>query len=387
MSPGRRHRLLPSHRERQLRRHRQLDGRRPAIKSYTFPTAASFGSGWSRSGSGATRTYSWTPGAATPGAQTVTATNNAGRTANANFAVEVSDITPPTTTIQCNGAACQATYYTSAPVSVTLSADDGPTGSGVDVIRYTLDGSDPTPLNGWTTSARSTSPARRRSSSALTTTWNEEAVGSKQARRRLAADALAYPGRESRLGRARGPGRRWYSPPGSGRRNVPRHRDARRPADRDRLRRLPVSRERHGWQPPDIVAVPRGLHVGLVDDRLRLARRRRDQRRWCNHARVVRADAGLRRADRPDDHPDRFRRAVTWATVSFSTGDGSDGGSGLDTSTRTVTRETGTLSGDSCSGFSPDGGTFSSPDTTVTGGHCYRRRRRSPTASATSRRP
>ena len=113
-----------------------------AIGSYTFPAAASFGSGWSRSGSGATRTYSWTPGAATPGAQTVTATNNAGRTASANFSVEVSDITPPTTTIQCNGAACQATYYTSAPVSVTLSADDGPTGSGVDVIRYTLDGSD-----------------------------------------------------------------------------------------------------------------------------------------------------------------------------------------------------------------------------------------------------
>ena len=118
------------------------------IASYTFPTAASFGSGWSRSGSGATRTYSWTPGSATPGTQTVTAANNAGRAASADFAVVVSDVTPPTTTIQCNGAACQAGYYTSAPVSVTLSADDGPTGSGVDMIRYTLDGSDPTPVNG-----------------------------------------------------------------------------------------------------------------------------------------------------------------------------------------------------------------------------------------------
>src|SRR4029079_4124065 len=50
--------------------------------------------------------------------------------------------------IQCAGAACLGSYYTSSPVSVTLSADDGPTGSGVDVIRYTLDGSDPTPLHG-----------------------------------------------------------------------------------------------------------------------------------------------------------------------------------------------------------------------------------------------
>src|SRR5207247_360135 len=61
------------------------------------------------------------------------------------------------------------------------------------------------------------------------------------------------------------------------------------------------------------------------------------------------------------------------ASVTFSLADGSDGsGSGLDTSSRTVTRETGTLSGDSCSGFSADAGSFTSPDTAVTGGHCYR---------------
>src|SRR5439155_16178596 len=44
----------------------------------------------------------------------------------------------------------------------------------------------------------------------------------------------------------------------------------------------------------------------------------------------------------------------TSASVSFATGDGTDnsGGSGLDTSTRTVTRETGDLVGDSCSNFS-----------------------------------
>jgi len=53
------------------------------------------------------------------------------------------------------------------------------------------------------------------------------------------------------------------------------------------------------------------------------------------------------------------------ASVSFTLGDGSDGGSGLDTSTRTVTRESATLAGDSCGSFSADPGTFTSPDTTV----------------------
>ncbi|MFL5755338.1 MAG: Ig-like domain-containing protein, partial [Chloroflexota bacterium] len=61
------------------------------------------------------------------------------------------------------------------------------------------------------------------------------------------------------------------------------------------------------------------------------------------------------------------------ASVSFSLGNGNDGsGSGLDVASRTVTRETGTLSGDACTGFVADSGTFSSPDTAVSTGHCYR---------------
>jgi Bacterial Ig domain/Bacterial Ig-like domain len=59
-------------------------------------------------------------------------------------------------------------------------------------------------------------------------------------------------------------------------------------------------------------------------------------------------------------------------SVSFSLGDGSDGGAGLDTSTRTVTRESASLSGDSCGTFSADAGTYTSPDTAVSSGHCYR---------------
>src|SRR5207253_2356222 len=60
------------------------------------------------------------------------------------------------------------------------------------------------------------------------------------------------------------------------------------------------------------------------------------------------------------------------ASVSFVLTDGADSASGLDTSTRTVTRESASLSGDSCGTFTADAGTFSSPDTAVSGGHCYR---------------
>jgi peptidoglycan/xylan/chitin deacetylase (PgdA/CDA1 family) len=56
-------------------------------------------------------------------------------------APSVADQTPPTSSIACNGAACSSTWYT-APVSVSLSSVDSDT--GVAVIRYTTDGSDPT---------------------------------------------------------------------------------------------------------------------------------------------------------------------------------------------------------------------------------------------------
>jgi peptidoglycan/xylan/chitin deacetylase (PgdA/CDA1 family) len=51
------------------------------------------------------------------------------------------DTTAPSSSISCNGSTCSTGTY-SAAVTVTLSATD--TESGVAVIRYTLDGSDPT---------------------------------------------------------------------------------------------------------------------------------------------------------------------------------------------------------------------------------------------------
>src|SRR5439155_2393534 len=90
------------------------------ISGYTFPTAAAMGTNWSSSGSGAVRTYSFTPTAGEPGSKSVSASNNAGGTTSSSVTV-TADSTAPTTTVQCNGAACQnGTYYTSSPVSVIL---------------------------------------------------------------------------------------------------------------------------------------------------------------------------------------------------------------------------------------------------------------------------
>ncbi|HEV8462621.1 MAG TPA: chitobiase/beta-hexosaminidase C-terminal domain-containing protein [Gaiellaceae bacterium] len=57
------------------------------------------------------------------------------------------DTVPPSSSVACNGAACQSGFYTSA-VSVTLQASDDAGGSGVAKIVYTTNGSDPTASNG-----------------------------------------------------------------------------------------------------------------------------------------------------------------------------------------------------------------------------------------------
>jgi peptidoglycan/xylan/chitin deacetylase (PgdA/CDA1 family) len=55
----------------------------------------------------------------------------------------VSDTTPPTSSITCNGSTCSTAWYP-GPVTVALSATDGEGGSGVSATRYTTDGSEPT---------------------------------------------------------------------------------------------------------------------------------------------------------------------------------------------------------------------------------------------------
>jgi peptidoglycan/xylan/chitin deacetylase (PgdA/CDA1 family) len=56
-------------------------------------------------------------------------------------APSVADQTPPTSSIACGGVTCSTGWYT-GPVSVSISSVDS--GTGVSVIRYTTDGSDPT---------------------------------------------------------------------------------------------------------------------------------------------------------------------------------------------------------------------------------------------------
>ena len=56
------------------------------------------------------------------------------------------DSTAPAASILCDGASCFAGWYTGSPVSVTLAASDA--GAGLDQIRYTTDGTDPTILTG-----------------------------------------------------------------------------------------------------------------------------------------------------------------------------------------------------------------------------------------------
>ena len=119
----------------------------------------------------------------------MTATNSAGGiSAAATFTVG-SDSSAPTTSVQCNSAACIAGYYLSAPVSVTLSAVDG--GSGVQKIRYTTDGSAPTAVNGSDyTGAISVNATTTVKFRAYDNLGNVEAVGSQRssstARRRQA---------------------------------------------------------------------------------------------------------------------------------------------------------------------------------------------------------
>ncbi|MDX6448958.1 MAG: hypothetical protein QOD08_1421, partial [Gaiellaceae bacterium] len=107
------------------------------VASTSFPV---FGSGWS----GSAGAYSFASGAADPSEpNNVHTTNGAGLVSSDTSFTVTADSAAPTTTAQCDGAACSSGWYATSPVAVTLAAGDG-AGSGVSAIRYTTDGTDPT---------------------------------------------------------------------------------------------------------------------------------------------------------------------------------------------------------------------------------------------------
>jgi hypothetical protein len=343
------------------------------IAGYTFPTAAAMGSGWSVSGSGATRTYSYSAGAATPATQSVTATNNAGGIASSSFSVNA-DSTAPTTSIQCNSAACSAGYYTSTPVQVTLSANDG-SGSGVQKIRYTTDGTDPSPVNGSDYVAaigiNSTTTVKFR---AYDNVGNEEAVGSQT----ILVDTTA----------PSAPSLTLTENPASGAQHVSGTTLYYRPGGGGTFRVSATSADAESGI--GSIAFPAIANVtggGAVTSSPYQSDYTWGATTSDSGAHNVTATngAGLTSSSSFTFTPDSTAptgQTITLtgagapyynaASVGFTLGDGTDFGSGIDTSSRTVTRETAPLSGDSCGTFTADPGTFTSPDTSVTGGHCYR---------------
>jgi hypothetical protein len=79
---------------------------------------------------------------------TATAVDNAGSASPPVAVAVLVDMTAPTVTIECNGVAC-VSPLSNAPIAITLTATSGGP-SGVAAVRYTLDGSTPTPTNGTT---------------------------------------------------------------------------------------------------------------------------------------------------------------------------------------------------------------------------------------------
>ncbi len=103
------------------------------VGSYSFPTF------WTTSGSGASRTYSWTGTPAAPGTQSVAVVDGAGRTgAGASF-TPTADSTAPSTTDDTGSI---GNGWKNTNQTVTLTPTDA--GSGVSTTYYTTDGSTPT---------------------------------------------------------------------------------------------------------------------------------------------------------------------------------------------------------------------------------------------------
>ena len=112
------------------------------VASYSFPA---LGAGWSASGTGATRTYSFTNAAGDPAEpNNVTATNNAGQSsAPGSFTVTADSSAPSGGSVSYPGG------FTNSSASVALTLDDGTdSGAGIDTTSEILERSVATFTNG-----------------------------------------------------------------------------------------------------------------------------------------------------------------------------------------------------------------------------------------------
>ena len=122
------------------------------ISSYGYPA---LGSGWTEAGGA----YTFASGAADPAEPiNVTAANPAGLTSSPTSFTVTPDGTAPVSSIACSDGC--AGWHPTAPVTVTLSANDG--GSGFGQILYSTDGSAPSTVYAgpFTVSAQGTTTVR-----------------------------------------------------------------------------------------------------------------------------------------------------------------------------------------------------------------------------------
>ena len=341
------------------------------IAGYAFPA---LGSGWSGSQSGASYDYSFNASAGNPAEpNNVTVQNNAGLNSSpTSFAV-----TPDGAARRARSPATAAPAPAAGTRARSRSASrrsDG-TGSGVQEIRYTTDGSDPSPVNGTVYTAPfslgATTTVRFRSYDSV---GNEEAVGSQLVRiDNSAPGAPALSLSESPAG----PNQHvsgttlFYNPQGgnSGSFTV----DA------------ATSDPQSGI---DRVSFPAlGGMTGGGDDSSSPYQATYD---WnasssASGSQTVDAynNAGLSSNSSftvtPDTAPPSggsvsYPNGYASGSVTITTGDGTDALSGVNAATGVIERDSTNLVSGVCDPFPGTWVTVTSPDSTIASGHCYRYR-------------
>jgi len=342
------------------------------ISGYAFPA---LGSGWSGSQSGADYDYTFAAGAGDPAEPNdVTAQNNAGLTSSASFTV-TPDSAAPTTSIACDGGPCSGGWYTSS-VLVSLLADDGP-GSGLQEIRYTTDGSDPSPLNGTTyTAPFSVAATTEVHFRAYDSVGNEEAVGLQLVR--IDGSAPTAPA----LTLAEAPASAFqhvagttlfFNPQGgnSGSFTV----DATTSDPESGIDRISFPALAGMTGGGDDSSSPyRGTYSWTASSS-------------ASGSQTVTAqnDAGLTSSSTftvtPDTAPPNggsvdYADGFVSGSVTITTDDGTDALSGVNPATGVIERDSTNLVGNTCDPFPSSWTPVTSPDSTITSGHCYRYRYR-----------